>query len=491
MNTTMKKYILLLVFALAIISCEEILEVDPPSQVSPDKVLSSQKGVEAVLYRSYRDATFGDGYHAEGTAPTEYPGDILFQTGGGMNRDFVLMNGFNWTAEASASNSAYWNPRYSSIRDANIVIANINSFEASEKVKRELLAEARFIRSMNYVYLYEAYGPVVLRQDPNDAPDLPRATEEEMKEFIVADLEAAAADLPVSGTEVFGRASNGAALGFLARYYMNIKDWENAAEAAKRVMEIGYYELFPSYRDLFKVENERDKNPANKEMIFVAACTNVNPFGNKISTCAQPPGFKTSEKLPEFVAEGIANWASQFRFYDSFIATFDKENDGRYDLILENYVNKGGRTVDLTATPNNQRTLKFFDNNADAASHGNDYPMLRYADILLMRAEALNEINGPNAESVNLINQVRQRAGLEELNAADFTKESLRSHILKERGWEFYYEGRRRADLIRHGEFVSRAQERGVSNAASHHRLYPIPQGELDANTNIEQNPGY
>lgn len=491
MKFNMKIYVLFVVFALVFTGCEELLEINPPSQVSPDKVLSSQKGVEAVLYQAYRGATFGDGYHGGPTSTTEYTCDVLFQTGGGMNIGFVLMSGFNWTAQSSESNGAYWNERYASIRDANIVIANINSFDASESVKTALLAEARFIRAMNYVYLYEAYGPVVLRKDPNDAPDLPRATEQEMKEFIVTELEQAAADLPKSGTEVFGRASNGAAYGFLARYYMNIKDWGNAAAACKKVMDIGYYELFPSYRDLFKVENERDKNSANKEMVFVACCTNVDPYGNKISACTQPPGFMTSEKLPEFVAVGIANWASQFRLYDSFIATFDKVNDHRYDLILEDYVNAAGATINLKATPNNQRTLKFFDSNAEAASHGNDYPMLRYADILLMRAEALNEMNEPDEENVGLINLVRQRAGLEGLDYEDFSKESLRDHILQERSWEFYYEGRRRADLIRHGKFISKARERGVTNAQDYHVLFPIPQVEMDANPNMEQNSGY
>ena len=130
----------------------------------------------------------------------------------------------------------------------------------------------------------------------------------------------------------------------------------------QRVMDLNYYELFPSYRDLFKVENEHDKNPENKEMIEVSPNTNVG-FGNKISACTLPPNFSYTEKIPEFLAGGIANWAfviHNLSFYDGFIATFDTVNDKRYELIFDSYVDKNGKAQSLTLIPNNLRTLKYF-----------------------------------------------------------------------------------------------------------------------------------
>ena len=126
---------------------------------------------------------------------------------------------------------------------------------------------------------------------------------------------------------------------------------------------------------------------------------------------------------------------------------------------------------------------------------GNDIVIHRYAEVLLTLAEALNELSGPNQESIDLINELRNRAfnndPAKQVNVSDFTsKEELREHILNERGWELYAEGYRRDDLIRHGKFISGAVERG-KNAQSHHVLYPIPQVELDRNTLLEQNPGY
>ncbi|HUV83193.1 MAG TPA: RagB/SusD family nutrient uptake outer membrane protein, partial [archaeon] len=124
-------------------------------------------------------------------------------------------------------------------------------------------------------------------------------------------------------------------------------------------------------------------------------------------------------------------------------------------------------------------------------ANGIDFMRVRYADILLSLAEALNELNGPNQVSIDLINQIRVRAGTNIVQLSDFsTKESLRDHLLKERLWEFYYEAMEREDLLRHGKFISNAQARGI-NAQDYHKVFPIPQSEVDTNPMIVQNPGY
>ena len=119
-------------------------------------------------------------------------------------------------------------------------------------------------------------------------------------------------------------------------------------------------------------------------------------------------------------------------------------------------------------------------------------PMIRYAGVLLNRAEALNEIEGPNQESIDLLNDIRRRAGALEFSLSDFpSKEHFRNVLLDERGFEFVAEGQRRMDLIRHGKFVSRAVSRGAENARDFMTRFPIPHNEIEANPNLTQNPGY
>ena len=140
----------------------------------------------------------------------------------------------------------------------------------------------------------------------------------------------------------------------------------------------------------------------------------------------------------------------------------------------------------------NVRSFKYWpDPNAVGEAMGNDIVYIRYADILLSRAEALNELSGPTQEAIDLINAVRQRANAATLTLASYpTKEGLRDFLLAERGREFYSEGLRREDLIRHGKFISSARSRGYS-AKDHQVLYPIPLQQIDANPNLEQNDGY
>ena len=130
------------------------------------------------------------------------------------------------------------------------------------------------------------------------------------------------------------------------------------------------------------------------------------------------------------------------------------------------------------------------DPNGKGFVNGTDLIELRYADILLSLAEALNELNGPNQESVDLLKQIRDRAHASLITLDGLTKESLRDLILKERRMELYFEAKEREDLIRHGKFISNALSWGAL-AKDYHVLYPIPQREIDANPNIVQNPGY
>lgn len=365
-----------------------------------------------------------------------------------------------------------------------------NVTDATDDLKKQFIAEARFTRAYAYTQLYNYFGTVPLRKSSEDDVKLPKADEAELKNFIETELNATIADLPAPGKEeAFGRATKGAAFAVLSKFLLNTKQWQKAADAAKQLTDMNYYQLFPVFKDMFKVENER-----NKEMIWVVPCTNskVN-LGNWFPSGSMPANFQYTDQLPEYKwTSAIQNFATKYKLRDAFVNTFDA-NDKRFVLVIRKYVNNANVIVDLTKTPNSTSSLKYFDNNGLKNECGNDIPLLRYADILLARAEALNELNAaPTTEAFSLINQVRARAGIADLSIANTpSKEAFRDAILRERGWEFISEGKRREDLIRHNKFVSLALARGATNAKPTHVLFPIPQSEIDANSLVIQNPGY
>ena len=351
------------------------------------------------------------------------------------------------------------------------------------------MAEFRFLRALSYYKLYFFFGTVPLRTEATTSLQLAKATDKEMQDFIESEFNKAIQDLPNPGNEAgYGRAHKAAAMAFLCKFYLNTKQWKKCADMASAIMSEFNYALSEDYQHLFSVANER-----NSEYIWVrpALATADRSAANGWLNVSFPDDFK---KAPELGAEYLptyVNFPTELRYYDSFYNSFEP-GDQRRNLLITSYVNSTGQTISLLGG-DNIRSFKYLpDPNAIGAAHGNDIPEIRYADILLSRAEALNELDGPTIESVNLINLVRERAGLENIKLSEFlTKDDLRNHILKERGWEFYSEGHRRMDLIRMDKFVSGAIARGKTNAKPFHVLFPIPQIVVDSDPLLEQNEGY
>ncbi|MCX2574090.1 RagB/SusD family nutrient uptake outer membrane protein [Pedobacter sandarakinus] len=466
--------------------CKKILEVTPEAEFAPANVLTSEAGVKALLFSAYQN------YQEQPNMRdvinlAEVTTDMAFNSGGNENLYLTQFINFAWDPSISQFQGVNWGPSYRIIRDANLVLESIATVESTDAFKKQIGAEARFLRALAYVTLYNWYGPVPLRISSKQEPELARASDDEMKTFIESELNAVVDGLPDPGKEeAFGRATKGAALGLLTKFMLNTKQWQKASDAAKRVMDLNYYQLFPVFKDLFKVENE-----GNKEMIFVMPCINQTDQGNWMSAGAMPTAFLSTTQLPEYRWNaGIQNFATMYRLRDELVNTF-AANDARFVTVLRTYTNTSNATINLRATVDNARSLKFFDNAAVKNDHGNDFPIIRYADILLSRAEALNEASGPSVEALSYLNPVRVRAGIPVLTLADVpSQDAFRDAILRERGWEFITEGKRREDLIRQGKFISKARARGV-NARDEQVLFPIPQAEIDANKLIVQNKGY
>jgi hypothetical protein len=415
--------------------------------------------------------------------------DVGFATQGAIANWALNFQDFILDGSGSSMYNVFWNEPYQAIRNSNILLENVDAASIDNSSKTLINAESRFIRAMSYYKLYMRFGPTPLRTSTMQELEIPRASEQEILDFIETELLAIMPDLPSPGNELqWGRAHKGAAMGILTKFYLNTKQWQKCADMAKQIMDLGYYELFPEYFGLFQVKNER-----NKELLWIrTAKADLGRTANiSIMNFAWPQSFARDPKTGLEFCDGCRNFATMLRIRDDFFLSFDPA-DQRLSLILTEYINTDGDLINLLPPEDNPRPFKYWPADDFAGpAYGNDVPDVRYADILMSRAEALNELNGPNQESIDLINQVRTRAELPNLVLSDFvSKEALNDHILMERGWEFWWEGKRRHDLIRHGKFISQAQARGLP-AQEHMVRFPIPQFALDANPSLEQNTGY
>ncbi len=492
----MKKYIFSLLTIVALFSCEDFLEEEVYTEFDPEVFLQDQSGIDALLtgvYGSFQ-LTWGTGFIAREHFYIlgEMPTDILWETGGGLNRLVVPVIGFTWTPSDSYFNAMY-NKFYGSIAAANNVLLVADGVEGlDETALNKARAEARFVRGTSYYFLHNLFGPTPIIEIPPGASldeiealgkETPRASEEEYRTQVEEDLTFAIDNLDFGG--VSSRANKGSAYAMLAKFYLNNKEWAKAATTAQEVITNGGYELWADYTSLFAVEGE-----SNNEFIFRFECIAGNSSQQNIyMPHAFPPNYP--------IQSNWANFGAQFRTYTAFYETFEAV-DVRSNLFITEYTpTTTGELTQLSRDAEGNalddvRSFKFVpDPNATGISNGNDQPLIRLTDMHLTRAEALNEIDGPNQESIDLINVVRNRVSATPVILGDFTsKEDLRDFILAERGREFYSEGLRREDLIRHDKFIQQALDRGVA-AQPHQILYPLPQAQIDNNPNLEQNPGY
>lgn len=493
MKTTNKHKIkgicILLLSALILSNCSDFLKEEVYSQLAPENYLKTSEGLTSVLYEAYaKNANMNSNNSIYVLGPQEFPTDILYQSGDGVEATVKNYRDFNWDASMDFL-AINWDTPYQCIRNTNIILEKLETSDLSSGNKKLYEAEARFLRAVSYYKLYFSFGTVPLRTSTLQELSLPRADDNELKDFIINELKFAIDNLPSPGEEYeLYRAHKAAAMGYLIKFFANTHNWSEAASLSDVFLNsFKNYSLYDDYASMFKVENE-----LNKEYIWVrpAIASSDRKTANSWSNVTFPDNFKYSPELDLTFKSTWLNWPNEFRIYDDFYDTFE-ENDLRKNVMITYYVNKSDQTITLKGN-DNIRSFKYWpDQNHFGASHGNDIPEIRLADILLLRAEALNELNGPTTESVNLVNQVRSRAGIDDISITSISdKDLFRDLILLERGHEFFNEGHRRIDMIRMGKFISNAQSRG-KNAKEYHLVFPIPQVVIDSDPAITQNPNY
>ncbi|MNF25191.1 SusD family protein [compost metagenome] len=390
-----------------------------------------------------------------------------------------------------------WTSMYKLIANANNAIFNITPMSGiSDAEKAQFIAEAKFLRASAYMDLTDAWGPVILITEdnlanPNYLDQTPPTSVEDIDAFLIKDLNEAAGILPVNyqdnaiyDSNDVGRATKGAALTLLAKLYMRSHDWQQVVDLTQQVINLNEYRLFPSYMGLFK-----ESNKWCSENIF-SSLSDANTNGTELLNHFGPVDHPVVQNRWQYYT---VNWD----FYNTF-----GDEDERKQCFFPEFVGVDGllhkQAPTLGAEPPagefympDVATRKYADDETTTYYDGHSVNILRYADVLLSRAEALNEINGPTAEAIDLINQVKARSHAKLLVLSDYNQASLRDAILQERGWELFYEGKRRADLIRMNKYdvLVNAYHLRVGEAAQikmpQNKYYTYPQSQVNLNPKL------
>lgn len=392
-----------------------------------------------------------------------------------------------------------WRQIYKLIANANNAIFNISAMTTITDAERnQFLSEIKFLRSLAYIDLTDAWGPVILITE-NDITGAaftsqPKpASVEEIETLLISDLEAAINTLPIDyqsnliySTNDVGRATKGAALTLLAKLYLRRHEWQKVVDLTKQVMDLNVYDLYPSYLGLF--------TEANKwcvENIF-SVLSDANLNGTELLNHFGPQNHPVVQNRWQYYAVTWDFW-NTFDNADERKSCFYSLYTGIDGLIYTEPPSLGANPPPGTSYMPDVATKKYADSTGTTTYYdGHSVDILRYADVLLSRAEALNEINGPTAEGIALINRVKGRSHAKLLNLSDYNQSTLRDAILQERGWELFYEGKRRADLIRMNKYdvIVNAYLQRIGEPATiqmpKNKYFPYPQSQVNLNPNLD-----
>ncbi|MCL3781056.1 RagB/SusD family nutrient uptake outer membrane protein [Prolixibacteraceae bacterium JC049] len=487
------KYIFISLIAINLFGCQELVREDF-NQIYPENFFQNENDVKnatTAMYRLFHMNSYGgggvysfgrDGYNIF----TEVTTDIMdCQWGDGGS--WATFNTHRWTAEnTKGTDKIYW--KYNWLSKGEQIIKNIKESTVSDDVKTRYIAQVEGLQGWLAFVLYDLYGGVPIASAEvldnfNEEVYLERYTKEQMIKYIEDKLNAAAASLPVKVAAAdWGRLTKGAVKTILMKLYLHEKNWVKVEELCREVMKPEYgYDLENKYKDIFSIDNE-----INDEVILPIPC-NPDDFKNGWAAHVLPYNFPYENSA----AQKWSGYRMEWGFYHTYEA-----GDARLETIAAEYKGTDGVTYNeqnpAAHLAKGALPIKYgVDPNHVGHGAGNDFPVYRLADVILCLAEAINNQNGPTDEAYALVNRVRNRAELGNLQTG-LSKEAFNDAILLERGHELYCEGHRRQDLIRHGKYVELAKLKPENLAADYKVLFPIPNGAItESKGAVKQNPGY
>lgn len=512
------KILLLGAILLGPTSCSDFLDEQDPSNLQPDNFYTLPDHAEAAIAATYSELRFyGEGagiFSANWQLLEAVTGTATTETGqnSDLNNLYSLIHDGN-----TAHTSNWWNGLYRIIANANLALEKIPGITfpaANEPQKVKLLGEARFLRAWAYFNVVRLWGdaPLITKPQTSESEDFfpSRAPQEEIYKLIVEDLVAAeAAGFPAFATN--GRATQMAVKALLSKVYLTMagfplkKGASHYKLAADKAFEvITYSKANPSTVNLFATYKElHQENLKNRlEHLF------------QIQYNTAVAGFPLNDYFPNFKAvtyaglSGTGSTVPTRSFYDSFEKGDLRTKDQEGWFYTSYYTNGTGAPFELGAP----YVFKYFNIAAlggpgitPTRLNNLNVNLIRYAEVLLIYAEAQNEIEGPTDEAYNAYKRIRDRAQLVTPAKATFTANSFREAVWRERWYEFAYEGITWFDMVRLRK-VFNEKTKGFDEFVGHlnlnvgsgvplqakHLLFPLGTQEMRNNPNLTpQNPGY
>jgi starch-binding outer membrane protein, SusD/RagB family len=496
----MNHKILFILIVFLVAGCEKYLEIKPTDRINTQSFYQTEDDAVTAINAAYAPLQYEGSFKRDLWIIGDIMTDDAIMGGAGAAEGIstVRLEDFNIQPD-NEHVLAIWAAHYSGIYYSNVVLQKIPDMDIDEELKQRILGEAYFLRATYYFYLAAYYGDVPLYSTVPDPTNLnvARTPVDKVWEQIISDYEKAGELLPVmhTGNDI-GRAIKGGAYGMLAKTHLFLGNWQECIDACQKVQEIPNHYLLPNYSDLWNYLSSNN----NAEVLFDVQHHYYeggwNGTGNYISEFTAPRyrfigdsrgwgfGVPTTNHVNETYETGDT------RKQANIISPGDSIwNENRSEW----YVHKAEYSPFTGYNVKKYLFLEFNGTNASMMFFPLNYHVLRLADVILMHAEALNEIQGGSAATHELVNQVRRRAFKDntyDLNG--LSQEQLREAIYKERRAELFFEGWRWIDLLRTGRASQALDVGGNTNFnPSKHILLPIPQSEMDLNPALTQNPGY
>jgi hypothetical protein len=487
----MKKYIsfIFIVVAVWLNSCTKDLVPIDYSEINPNIFPKSASDLEAMVNACYYPlrGSWWDGIFSTSERGVMFLSDATTEILHGKYGDQNTASLQNYQSYSTGF-THYYDDFYNKISRMTMTIDLISQSAVSEDLKKKAIAEVRCARGLLAYTLFDLYGPLVIAplevlKNPLQEAPLARMDYNEMVDFIEADLEAAAADLPLPQDAEYGRFSKALAKMIDIRLNLHEKRWDKVKSLCDDIIAYNAYSLDNDYAAIWDLEGAKN----SKEVIWAIPCDYIGTSENQWQLMVLPSNYTPKG--------GWGTISSTWWFYDRF-----EPNDKRKKMLIAEYTGSDG----ITYTRSNPGAILDWgpiplkiNEDADRTTSLStvDIVMYRYPDVLLSKAEAIANAGAPTEEAMELVNVVRRRAGLEDKKLSDYASlDAFNDLILLERSHEFWCEnGQYRADLIRHGKFVSRCQEVTQSTYTNPNKvLFPFSlQTVSEGKGKFIQNPGY